>query len=591
MPEKKTPDEERSQAVKRVDRLSELIRVARGEQSPDLVIKGGRVLNLFTGEIIRADVALADGRIAGVGSYDGPAVIDAGGDYIGPGFMDAHMHLESTLLAPAELARAVLGRGTTAIMADPHEIANVLGIEGIRFLLEASAGLPVDIYFLLPSCVPATSLETAGASLSAADLKPLERDSRILGLAEMMNYPGVLAGSAPVLEKLDAFRGRIRDGHAPLLSGRDLNAYIAAGIRSDHECTGREEAREKLRLGMHIMIREGTQAKNLKELIPLVDAQNNRHFSLVTDDLHPHDLLEKGHLDHLVDMAVSGGMDPVEAIRMVSLNTAGYFGLRDVGAVAPGYRADLLILSSLAPVRVRSVIKRGERVLDEGVFTGPEMAGAGAGCSGTMNIRPFGEEAFRVPAGGERIRVIGLVPDQILTRRLILEPTLGDGLVAADPRRDILKLVVVERHRATGRIGIGFVQGFGLKKGALASSVSHDSHNIIAVGCDDGDLYRAVRAVEEMGGGLAAVRGGEVLAKLSLPIAGLMSDRPLAEVARGWQELRRAARLFGSIAEEPFMVLSFLALPVIPELKLTDRGLVDVDRFEQVPLFAGATGA
>ncbi len=573
--------------MKRVDRLSELIRVARGEQPPDLVIKGGRVLNLFTGEIIRADVAISGGRIAGVGSYDGPAVIDAGGDYISPGFMDAHMHLESTLLSPPELARAVLSRGTTAIMADPHEIANVLGIEGIRFLLEASKGLPVDIYFLLPSCVPATGLETAGASLSAADLKPLRRDRRVLGLAEMMNYPGVLAGSGPILEKLDTFRGRTCDGHAPLLTGRDLNAYIAAGIRSDHECTGREEAQEKLRLGMHIMIREGTQAKNLKELIPLVDAQNNRHFSLVTDDLHPHDLLEKGHLDHLVDMAVEGGMDPVEAIRMVSLNTAGYFGLRDVGAVAPGYRADLLVLSSLAPVRVRSVIKGGERVFDEGVFTGREMAGAGARCLGAMNIRPFGPEAFRVPAAGKQIRAIGLVPDQILTRQIIVEATHRDGMVVSDPRRDILKLVVVERHRATGRIGIGFVQGFGLHEGALASSVSHDSHNIIAVGCEDGDLYRAVKAVEEMRGGLAVVRNGEVLAKLPLPIAGLMSDRPLDEVARGWEELRRVARRFGSIPEEPFMVLSFLALPVIPELKLTDRGLVDVNRFAHVPLFAG----
>ncbi len=285
-------------------------------------------------------------------------------------------------------------------MADPHEIANVLGAEGIRFMLEASAGLPVDIYFLLPSCVPATGLETSGASLSAADLKPFRRERRVLGLAEMMNYPGVLAGSSPILEKLDAFAGRIRDGHAPLLSGRDLNAYIAAGIGSDHECTGREEAREKLRLGMHIMIREGTQAKNLKELIPLVNPQNNRRFSLVTDDLHPHDLLAKGHLDHLVDMAVGEGIDPLEAIRMVSLNTAGYFGLRDVGAVAPGYRADLLILSSLNPLRVRSVIKGGRRVFDEGVFIGRETAAAGAGRLGAMNIRPFGPEAFRVPCGG-----------------------------------------------------------------------------------------------------------------------------------------------------------------------------------------------
>jgi len=339
------------------------------------------------------------------------------------------------------------------------------------------------------------------------------------------------------------------------------------------------------------MIREGTQAKNLKELIPLVDAHNNRYFSLVADDLHPHDLLAKGHLDHLVDMAVGEGIDPLEAIRMVSLNTAGYFGLRDVGAVAPGYRADLLILSSLNPLRVRSVIKGGERVFDEGVLIGREKTAAGAGRLGAMNIRPFGPEAFRAPCGEGRIRVIGLVPDQILTRLLILEATHRDGMVVADPSRDILKLVVVERHRATGRIGIGFVQGFGLKEGALASSVAHDSHNIIAVGSDDGDLFRAVKAVEEMQGGLAVVLNGEVLAKLPLPIAGLVSERPLGEVAQGWQELRRAARALGSIPEEPFMVLSFLALPVIPELKLTDRGLVDVNRFEHVPLFAGETSA
>jgi adenine deaminase len=582
----KEKEAERGRVMKRTDRLKRLIRVARGERAPDLVLKGGRVLNLFTGEILRADVALCDGWIAGVGNYAGPAVIDVGGDFISPGFMDAHMHLESTLLSPAELALAVLARGTTAIMADPHEIANVLGAEGIRFLLEASKGLPVDISFLLPSCVPATGLETAGASLSAADLKPFGREGRVLGLAEMMNYPGVLVGSDPILGKLEAFRNRICDGHAPLLSGRDLNAYIAAGIRSDHECTGRAEAEEKLRLGMHIMIREGTQAKNLRELLPLVNLRNNRHFSLVTDDLHPHDLLAKGHLDHLVDRAVGEGMDPLDAIRMVTVNTAGYFGLRDVGAVAPGYRADLLILSSLAPVRVRGVIKGGKRVFDEGVFTGREQAAARTGCLGAMNIRPFGPEAFRVPCGGQRIRVIGLVADQILTRQLFLEPSVCDGLAVSDCRRDILKLVVVERHRATGRIGVGFVQGFGLKEGAIASSVAHDSHNIIAIGCDDGELFAAVKAVEEMQGGMTAVLHGEVQAGLPLPIAGLMSDRPLGEVARGWEEVRRVARRFGSLLPEPFMALSFLALPVIPELRLTDRGLVDVNLFEHVPLFA-----
>jgi len=573
--------------MKRMDRLKKLIQVARGERAADLVLKGGRVLNVFSGEILRADVAVCDGIVAGVGRYDGPAVIDAGGDFIAPGFMDGHMHPESTLLSPAELARAVLARGTTAIIADPHEIANVLGIDGIRYMLETSKGLPVDLYFLLPSCVPATDLETSGASLSAADLKPFRRTKRVLGLAEMMNYPGVLCGIDPVIEKLIAFRRGVRDGHAPLLSGRDLNAYIAAGIGSDHECTGHAEAEEKLRLGMHSMIREGTQAKNLKELLPLVTLRNSRHFSLVTDDLHPHDLLTKGHLNHLLDMAIGEGMDPVEAVRMVTCNTAQYFGLRDVGAVAPGYRADLLILSSLAPVRVRSVIKGGRLVFNEGNYTGGAGPKKEQRPVGVMNVRPFTRDAFAVPHRGERIRVIGLIPDQILTRQLLLEPVVRNGAVVSDVSRDILKLAVVERHHGTGRIGLGFVQGFGLKAGALASSVAHDSHNIIAVGCDDGDLFAAVKAVEKMGGGLAAVMNGEVMARMPLPIAGLMSDEPLAEVSRGWEELRRVARDFGSVPAEPFMVLSFLALPVIPELKLTDRGLVDVNRFEHVPLFIG----
>ncbi|MDA8125416.1 MAG: adenine deaminase [Deltaproteobacteria bacterium] len=573
--------------MKRVEQLKRVIRVARGETAPDLVLKGGRVVNVFSGEILRADVAIAGDRIAGIGRYNGPRVIDSRDCFISPGFMDGHMHLESTLLAPAALAGAVLARGTTAIMADPHEIANIMGVAGIRYLLESSQGLPVDIYFLLPSCVPATDLETAGASLSASDLAPLRRVKRVLGLAEMMNYPGVLYGSEPVLEKLAAETCGVRDGHAPFLTGRDLNAYIAAGIGSDHECTRLAEAREKLRLGMHLMIREGTQAKNLKTLLPLVNARNGRRCLLVTDDLHPHDLLERGHLDHLLDMAMAGGMAPVEAIRMVTLNTAEYFGLRDVGAVAPGYRADLLLLSSLKPVRVRSVIKGGKKVFDAETPVSEDTRPRGCGPAGAMHIRPFGPEALAVPEAGGRIRVIGLIPDQILTRQLFCEPTLRKGVVTSDVSRDILKLAVVERHRGTGRIGIGFVQGFGLKEGALASSVAHDSHNIIAVGGNDDDLYGAIKAVEAMQGGLAAVCKGKVVAGLPLPIAGLMSDRPLAEVAAGWKALRRAAAELGSPLAEPFMALSFLALPVIPELKLTDRGLVDVGRFCPVPLFVG----
>ena len=571
--------------MKSISRLKNRIRVARGEMAPDLVLKGGQVLNMFTGEIVRADVAVHDGIIAGIGNYDGPSVVDAAGHFISPGFMDAHMHPESTLLSPVELARALIARGTTAVMADPHEIANVLGLDGIRFMLEATAGLPVDFYFLLPSCVPATALETAGASLSAADLKLLRGAKRVLGLAEMMNYPGVLYGADPVLDKLTLERHRIRDGHVPLLSGRDLCAYIAAGIRSDHECTTQEEALEKLRLGMHVMIREGTQAKNLRDLLPVVTPSSSRHCSLVTDDLHPHDLLSKGHLDHLVNMAVEAGMLPVEAIRMVTCNTATYFGLHDAGAVAPGYRADLLILSSLAPIRVQSVIKGGRVVYENGALLDGIPSGRLSGRVEAMKIRPFSREALAIPVRGGKIRVIGLVPNQILTKQIEAVPSVRNGLTVSDTGQDILKLAVVERHHGTGRIGLGFVQGFGLRKGALASSVAHDSHNLIGVGCDDGDLYAAFTAVEKMGGGLVVVQNGKVMASLALPIAGLMSDRPLAEVAEGWEGLRRAARELGAIPPEPFMVLSFLALPVIPALKLTDQGLVDVNRFEHVSLF------
>ncbi len=574
---------------KQHERLKNLIGVARGLKEPELVLKGGRVVNVFSGEIVEADVALQDGMIAGVGNYDGTKTIDASGCYIAPGFIDGHMHLESTMLSPAELAKAVIRHGTTAIMADPHEIANVMGSEGIRVMMAASRHLPVDIYFLLPSCVPATGLETSGAALSAADLKVFRRHKQVLGLAEMMNYPGVINGDDGVLAKLTAWRGAVCDGHAPLLSGPDLNAYVAAGIQSDHECSNLEEAREKLRLGMHIMIRQGTLAKNLESLLPLVNKDNLSHFSFVTDDLHPHDLLAKGHLDHLVDLAVAGGLDPVSAIRMVTLNTARYFGLRDTGAVAPGYRADLLVLSSLVSLRVRSVIKGGRVVFDLGnlpVKTRAMAAGGLAARAGGINIRPFEPDALAVPEAGSRIRVIGVIPGQILTREIIVAPKTAGGLAVADISRDILKLAVWERHQRTGNIGVGFVTGFGLKKGALASSVAHDSHNIIAVGGNDGDMIAAVRAIEGMNGGMVALCDGKVLARLPLPIAGLMSGDPLAAVAESWQKLRRVSHELGSVLPEPFMTLSFLALPVIPELRLTDRGIVDVRLFRHVSVFA-----
>jgi adenine deaminase len=568
-----------------LERLKRRIRAARGAIAPDLVLKGGRVANVFTGEIIRADVAICDGFIVGVGDYDGSQCLDVGGQFIVPGFIDGHMHIESNMLAPPELARAVLRHGTTAIVADPHEIANVLGMRGLRFMLAASDGLPVDFFVMLPSCVPATPMETAGARLTAEDLLILKGEPRVLGLAEMMNYPGLLACREPVLEKILAFDGSVRDGHAPLLTGRDLNAYIAAGIRSDHECTLLEEAREKIRLGMHVMIREGTQAKNLSALLPLVSPATAAHCSLVTDDLHPHDLMQKGHMNHLVDRAVREGLDPVMAIRMATCNTARYFGLKDLGAVAPGYQADVLVLSSLDPVAVTTVFKKGRPVYDSGKLLAEIKPLTPSGSYSPMNIAPYQEDSFMIRAAGENIRVIGLIPDQILTQQIVMEAPVRKGVVIAEPDRDLVKIAVVERHRATGNIGLGFARGFGLQEGALASSVAHDSHNIICAGYRDRDMFAAVKAVESMKGGLAAVKDGKVIATLPLPIGGLMSERPLAEVAAGWHEMRRAAGSLGCRLQEPFMALSFLALPVIPDLKITDRGLVDVNRFELVPLF------
>jgi len=568
-----------------IEQLKNRIRAARGEIAPDLIVRGGRIINVFTREILEQDVAIHDGFIVGIGAYEGPQTLDVKGQYLCPGFIDGHCHMESTMLSPPELAKAVLPHGTTAMIADPHEIANVLGKNGIRYIIDSSNGLPVDFYIMLPSCVPATHLETSGAALTCEDLMTFREEPRVLGLAEMMNYPGVITGANDVLEKLAAFSDMIKDGHAPLLTGKDLNAYITAGLRSDHECTSLEEAREKLKLGMHILLREGTQAKNLRTLLPLVSPATVGQCSLVTDDLHPHDLLSRGHLNYLMDIVTNEGIDPILAISMLTLSTARFFGLNNLGAVAPGYQADLLILSSLQPVEVKTVIKNGRIVFNNGYFTYDVRQPSHRDCPSSMNIKPYSPDSFAIPQQGEYIRVIGLIPDQLLTENRVMKVPKKNGVVISDIRRDVIKITVVERHHGTGNIGLGMVQGFGLKKGALASSVVHDSHNIISLGCNERDIYGAVKEVEKMGGGLVAVKDREVLAALPLPIAGLMSDRPLHEVAQGWEEMRKAARNLGCCLEEPFMALSFLALPVIPELKITDKGLVDVTKFTHVPLF------
>ncbi|MGD8793617.1 MAG: adenine deaminase, partial [Anaerolineae bacterium] len=543
-----------------------------------------RLVNVFSGEIHPADVAVSGGQVLGFGPYEAGRVVDLEGKYLCPGFVDAHVHLESSMVQPAEFARAVVPHGTTAVVCDPHEIANVLGLDGVRYILEASDGLPLGVYVMAPSCVPATHMETAGAELTAEEIETLWGYERVIGLAEMMNFPGVLFRVPAVLDKLRIAGERPIDGHAPGLSGLDLNAYVAAGVGSDHECTELEEAREKLRRGMHILIREGTTARNLRALLPLVTPGNARYCHFCTDDRHPDTLLGEGHIDDVVRKAIGWGLAPVTAIQMATINTAEYFGLKAVGAVAPGYRADLLILDNLEAVEVAQVYAGGELVAEGGRFLVPAGELPQVPIQSSVEVDAEGLD-LRIEAGEGAARVIGVVPEQVVTEDLRLEPTSQEGEVVSDPGRDLIKIAVIERHGRGGGVGLGLVKGLGLKRGAIASSVAHDSHNLVVVGTADAEIRAAVAAVAEMGGGQVVVADGEVLAACPLPIAGLMSDRPLEEVRDQVAALTAAAHELGCGVPDPLMTLSFLALPVIPALKLTDKGLVDVNEFDFVPLF------
>jgi adenine deaminase len=564
--------------------------VARGDRPADLVLKGGRVLSVFTREWLDADVAVAGEHVAAVGpGYEGLETFDAGGLFLVPGFIDGHMHIESTKLMVDEFARAVLPWGTTTVILDPHEIANVFGLPGVKALLAAAGRVPLDFYINVSSCVPASPFESNGATVEAEDIaRFLAEEPNALGVAEMMDFPGVVAGAEGVVAKIEAaFRSGDRhiDGHAPGLSGRGLNAYLAAGVASDHECTTYEEALEKRRLGMWIMIREGSAARNLQSLLPLVLRYGPENCMLCTDDREPHDLVADGHINDVVRKAVALGCPPENALVMASLHSARYHRLHHHGAVAPGYLADVVALEDLTSFRPVAVWKRGRRVAAGGVAVEIPKIEAPDWMRGSVKVRTLSEEDFRIRANG-RVRVIGVEAGQIVTRSLLADPAVKDGLAVADPGRDLAKIAVVERHRDTGRIGLGFVSGFGLKRGALASSHAHDAHNVVVVGIDDADMAAAVNRLRDIGGGQVAVAYGQPLAEVPCPIGGLLSDRPVEEVAEAVSRMERASHELGVTLPSPFMAMSFLALSVVPELKITDRGLVDTVNFELVPLEA-----
>ena len=563
-----------------------IIKIARGLEKADLVIKNANIVNVLSEEIHKADIAIAEGFIVGIGeNYSGKKEIDINGAYVTPSFIDGHVHLESSMVLPKEFAKTVLPAGTTTAIIDPHEISNVFGLHGISFMHEAIKNLPLDVYTMLPSCVPATPFETSGFDLNSYDLSLLIDKPWVLGIAEMMNFPGVLNLDKNVMAKLELAKQRDKriDGHAPYLSNKDLCAYIASGVKSDHECTNPQEAIEKLRLGMYIMIREGTAAKDLNALIPVLKDCNTRKCIFVTDDRHPSDLKE--HINGMVRRAVEAGVDPIKAIQCASLNTAEYFGLKNLGAVAPGYKADLLILPDLESFKPDFVLKNGEFIVENGVLTSKLEQSETPSMRGSVNVKWIEEEDFTIKAQSNIVKTIEVIPHQLVTKSTLSEIKIQDGNAVSNTENDTLKICVIERHRATGNIGKGFVKGFNLKSGAIASTVAHDSHNMIVVGTNDYDMYIAAVELVKSQGGKVVVNNGEILSKLPLPIAGLMSDKDFGYVLDKCEELNKAAHSIGCTLDDPFMTMAFMSLPVIPELKITDKGIFDTNKFDFTDIF------
>ncbi|MFC1993340.1 adenine deaminase [Chloroflexota bacterium] len=566
-----------------LSKQARLIQVARGELPADLLLANARIVNVFTGEVEPGSVAIYQGRIAGVGDYhDAKEVLDLGGRYLAPGLINGHTHIESSMLDIGEYARAVVPRGTLAVVTDLHEIANVCGLEGVKYVLDCARRLPLELFLMAPSCVPATHLETSGASIGIQEIRQLLRWKECIGLGEVMNFPGVIGGDEAVLSKISLARGRVIDGHAPGVTGKDLDAYIAAGILSDHESVSLGEAREKLDKGMFVMIREGSSEKNLAALLPLVTDNTYKRCLFVVDDRSCADLLKDGDIDAVVRKAIRSGLDPVRAIQMATINAAEYFRLEGLGAIAPGYLANLIVLDEISELQIDMVFYLGTPVARQGEPLFTLHRSRVKGLNDTVNIKPFDIQALRLTASGETGLVIETVPSQIITRKRSEKVKVTDGVILPDIDRDILKLVVVERHKAMGNIGLGLVTGFGLERGALASSIAHDSHNIVAVGTSDEDIFVAVKEVERLQGGLVVAAGGEIMGSLALPVAGLLSDEPLEVVVDKLEGLERMAVELGTKLPSPFDTLSFLALPVIPELRLTDMGLVDVNEFRLV---------